>query len=114
MADKIDLDPAGVTQSAQSIAASLTRAAQPGPVPVATGASPIDAAAAGVAAAVAAQAAASAADMARRSADGLAATQAAMAEAQTQDEHNATRIREVPAGMVPSRHSTTDAGSPEI
>jgi hypothetical protein len=61
MADKIDLNPPGVTQAAQSIAASLTRAAQPGPLPVATGASPIDGAAASVAGGVAAKVAASAA-----------------------------------------------------
>jgi hypothetical protein len=100
MADKIDLNPPGVTQAAQSIAASLSRAAQPGPVPVATGASPIDGAAAGVAGAVATRVAASAADIAPRSADGLAKTQAAMTGAQAQDEKNAARIKEVPAEMV--------------
>jgi hypothetical protein len=100
MADKIDLHPPGVTQAAQSVAASLTRAAQPEPVPVATGASPIDGAAASVAGGVAAKVAASAAAIAPRSADGLAKTQAAMTGAQAQDEKNAARIQEVPADMV--------------
>jgi hypothetical protein len=111
MADKIDLNPPGVTQAAQSIAASLTRAAQPGPLPVATGASPIDGAAASVAGGVAAKVAASAADIARRSADGLANTQAAMTEAQAQDEKNAAGIKEVPADMVQGNRPPGGGGS---
>jgi hypothetical protein len=111
MPEKIDLDPQGVTQVAQSIAAALTSAAQPGPAPVATGASPIDAAAASVAGEVAAKVAASAADLAPRSADGLAKAQAAMAEAQAQDEKNAARINEVPADMVQG-NPPTGSGAP--
>jgi hypothetical protein len=87
-------------QAAQSIAAPLTRSAQHGPIPVATGASPIDGVAASVAGGVAAKVAASAADIAPRSADGLAKTQAAMTEAQAQDEKNAAGIKEVAADMV--------------
>lgn len=52
--DRISLQEAAITDTAQSVAASLAQAAEPGPVPVATGASPIDAAATAVVSNVAA------------------------------------------------------------
>jgi hypothetical protein len=100
MADKITLYTNEVRETAQSISTSLTKAAQPGPVPIAAGASPIDAAAAAVAGGVAGKVAASAADIAPRAADGLGKTQTAMTGAETQDEQNAEQIQAVPAGMT--------------
>jgi hypothetical protein len=98
--DRIWLQDAAITETAQSVAASLAQAAQPGPVPVATGASPIDGAAATVASAVVANVAASAADLAPRSAEGLAKSQAALAEMKAQDNANAAAITMVPAELV--------------
>lgn len=100
MAEKITLHPPEVRETAQSIATALTKAAQPGPVPVAAGASPIDAAAAEVAGEIAGKIAESAAGIAPRAADGLTKTQSAMSGAETQDEQNAEQIKAVPATMV--------------
>jgi hypothetical protein len=100
MADKITLYTNEVRETAQTISTALTKAAQPGPVPLATGASPIDAAAAAVAGGVAGKVAASHADIAPRAADGLTKTQSAMTGAETQDEQNAQQIEAVPAGMT--------------
>jgi hypothetical protein len=97
--DRIRLQAAAITETAQSIASSLAQAAQPGPVPTATGASPIDGAAATVAGAVVAHVAASAAELAPRSAEGLAKSQAALAEMQAQDSTNASAIQAVPADL---------------
>jgi hypothetical protein len=94
--DRIRLEEAAITDTAQSIASSLAQAAQPGPVPTATGASPIDGAAASVAGAVVAHVAASAADLTPRSAEGLAKSQAALAEMEAQDSTNASEIQAVP------------------
>lgn len=98
--DRISLEEAAITDTAQSVAASLAQAAQPGPVPTATGASPIDAAAASVAGAVVAHVAASAADLAPRSAEGLAKSQAALAEMKAQDNANASAINTVPVELI--------------
>jgi hypothetical protein len=100
--DHISLQEAAITDTAQSVAASLAQAAQPGPVPAATGASPIDGAAATVAGAVVANVAASAADLAPRSAEGLAKSQAALTELKAQDDNNASQIQAVPTDMQPS------------
>jgi hypothetical protein len=100
--DHISLQEAAITDTAQSVAASLAQAAQPGPVPAAAGTSPIDGAAATVAGAVVANVAASAADLAPRSAEGLAKSQAALTELKAQDDTNASQIQAVPAAMQPS------------
>jgi hypothetical protein len=100
--DRISLQEAAITDTAQSVAASLAQAAQPGPVPAATGASPIDGAAATVVGAVVTNVAASAADLAPRSAEGLAKSQAALTELKAQDDTNASQIQAVPADMQPS------------
>ena len=112
MADKIAWHTDEVRETAQTIATSLTKAAQPGPVPVAAGASPIDAAAGAVAAAIAGKVAASAADIAPRAADGLAKTQSAMTGAETTDQQNAEQIKAVPEGMVQDKRppGTSAAG----
>jgi hypothetical protein len=110
MADKITLYTNEVRETAQSISTSLTKAAQPGPVPIAAGASPIDAAAAAVAGGVAGKVAASAADIAPRAADGLGKTQTAMTGAETQDEQNAEQIQAVPAGMTAGARPATVPG----
>ncbi len=98
--DRIRLQEAAITDTAQSIASSLAQAAQPGPVPTATGTSPIDGAAASVAGAVVAHVAASAADLAPRSAEGLAKSQAALAELNAQDNANAAAITTVPDELI--------------
>lgn len=97
--DRIRLNDAAITETSQSVAASLAQAAQPGPVPVATGASPIDAAAASVAGAVATNVAASSAQLAPRSAEGLAKSQAALAQMKATDNTNAADLKTVPESM---------------
>ncbi|HXL61388.1 MAG TPA: hypothetical protein VN959_12085 [Mycobacterium sp.] len=108
--DRISLQEAAITDTAQSVAASLAQAAKPGPVPMATGASPIDGAAATVAGAVAAHVATSAADLAPRSAEGLAKSQAALAELKAQDDTNASQIQAVPADMQARSAAHGNAG----
>jgi hypothetical protein len=95
----ITLNEQQILSAAQSVAASITQAAQPGQAPIATGASPIDAAAAAVAGAVEANIASSSAQLAPRAPDGLAKAHAAMAQLKAQDEANAERIRAVPADL---------------
>jgi hypothetical protein len=95
----ITLNEQQILSTAQSVAASITQAAQPGQAPIATGASPIDAAAAAVAGAVEANIASSSAQLAPRAPDGLAKAHAAMAQLKAQDEANAERIRAVPADL---------------
>jgi hypothetical protein len=97
--NRISLREAAIIQTAQSVAGLLEQAAQPGPVPAATGASPIDAAAATVAATVAAHVASSSAELAPRGPEGLAKAQAAVAEMKTADETNAGEIKSVPETM---------------
>lgn len=96
---EITLNQEQILSTAQSVAASITQAAQPGQPPVATGASPIDAAAAAVAGAVEANIASSSAQLAPRGPDGLAKAQTALAQLKAQDEANAERIRAVPADL---------------
>lgn len=97
--DRIRLDEAAITDTAQTVATSIAQAAQPGPVPTATGASPIDAAAAGVAGQVATNIAASSAELAPRSAEGLAKSQAALAEMKATDNSGAADLKTVPESM---------------
>jgi hypothetical protein len=97
--DRIRLDVAAITDTAQTVAASLAQAAQPGPVPTATGASPIDAAAASVAGAVATNVAVSSTELAPRSAEGLAKSQAALADMKGTNSANAADLKTVPEGM---------------
>jgi hypothetical protein len=104
--DRIRLNEAAITETAQSVATSLAQAAQPAPVPTATGASPIDAAAASVAGAVATNVAASSAQLAPRSAEGLAKSQAALAQMNATDSANAADLKTVPEEM----HGTEGPG----
>jgi hypothetical protein len=97
--DSIRLNEAAITETAQSVVTSLALAAQPGPVPTASGASPIDAAAASVAGAVATNVAASSAQLAPRSAEGLAKSQAALAQMKATDSANAADLKTVPEEM---------------
>jgi hypothetical protein len=108
--DRIRLDEAAITDTAQSVATSIAQAAQPGPAPTATGASPIDAAAAGVAGAVATNVAASSAELAPRSAEGLAKSQAALAEMKATDNTNAADLKTVPEGMRGAGVQAVSAG----
>ena len=109
-ADRIRLDEAAITETSQSVATSLAQAAQPGPVPTATGASPIDAAAAGVAGAVATNVTASSAELAPRSAEGLVKSQAALAQMKATDNTNAADLKTVPETMRGTEASRGAAG----
>jgi len=97
--ERIRLNEAAITATAQSVATSLAQAAQPGPVPSATGVSPIDAAAASVAAAVATNVAASSAELAPKSAEGLAKSQAALAQMKATDRSSSADLKTVPETM---------------
>jgi hypothetical protein len=108
--NRIRLDAESITETAQSVASSLAQAAKPGPVPTAMGTSPIDGAAAGIADAVAMHVAASASDIAPRSAEGLAKSEAALAELQTQDATNASQIQAVPAYLHAGSETRGGAG----
>ena len=98
--DNIKIQEESVTEAAQTVASSIAQAAQPGPVPTATGASPIDGAAAGVASTVAGHVASSSAQLAPRGAEGLAKSEAALAQMETQDDTSAADIQAVPTGML--------------
>jgi hypothetical protein len=98
-AKNIKVNPTDVQANAQTAAAAIGRAAQPGPVPVAGGGSPIDTAAAGVAAAVAKNVAASSAKLAPESAAVLARSSGAVGQMETQEAQNTDQIAAVPQGL---------------
>ncbi|KUI36225.1 hypothetical protein [Mycobacterium sp. GA-2829] len=108
---EITLNQEQILSTAQSVAASITQAAQPGQAPIATGTSPIDAAAAAVAGAVEANIASSSAQLAPRGPDGLAKAQTALAQLKAQDEANAERIRAVPADLQRAESPTGGASA---
>lgn len=86
-----------ITDTAAAVAAALAEAAEPGPVPVASGTSPVDAAAAAVAAQIAQNVAAFSAALAPKGPELTAAAHAAVAGLQSTDEANSQRIGAVPA-----------------
>jgi hypothetical protein len=95
MSSPINLGPSEIEQTAQTVAATLTQAARPGPVPVAGAGSPVDTAASAVAGAVVKSVAAASAELAPKGPEGLALTQAALTQAKTKDDENAGRIKAV-------------------
>lgn len=98
-AKQIEVLPAAVTGTAESIAAEVTRAAQPGPAPTPGAGSVIDVAAAGVAAAVATNVAQASATLAPEPVKGVQKAQTAVTEFGAQDSESATDIRSVAQGV---------------
>jgi len=90
--EPVKIDPGEVEQTAQGVAGALAQAAQPGPVPTATGASPIDGAALAAAGTVIAYVSAASADLAPRGAEVTSAADSALAGLQTADSKNATEL----------------------
>jgi hypothetical protein len=99
MSQPINVGPGRIEQTAQTIAATISQAARPGPVPQAIPGTPADSAAAAVAGAVTKNVAAASAELAPKSAEGLTLTEAAVTGAQAKDDQNAGRIKAVPADM---------------
>ena len=101
-AKPIEVLPAAVTGTAQSIAGEVSRAAQPGPVPMpAGGISPIDVAANAVAVAVAENVAHCSATLAPEPIEGVQKAETATTELRGQDTESAADIRSVAQTMQP-------------
>ena len=100
-AQPIEVLPAAVTGSAQSIAGEVSRAAQPGPVPMPAAGSPIDVAANAVAVAVAQNVAQCSAALAPEPIEGVEKAETAVTELRGQDAESATDIRSVAQTMEP-------------
>lgn len=116
-AKQIEVLPAAVTGTAQSIAAEVTRAAQPGPVPTpAGGVSPIDVAANAVAVAVAENVAHCSATLAPEPIEGVQKAETATTEFRAQDAESAADIKSVAQTMPPPPPpgSSGGAGTPSI
>jgi hypothetical protein len=90
--EPVKINPGEVEQTAQGVAGALAQAAEPGPVPTATGASPIDGAALAAAGTVIAYVSAASADLAPRGAEVTSAADSALAGLQTADTKNATTL----------------------
>jgi hypothetical protein len=90
--EDVKIDPASVLQTAQGVSAALGQAAEPGPVPYATGVSPIDAAAAAASSEVIGLVSAASADLAPRGGEVMGATETAVSGLQTADGKNATDL----------------------
>lgn len=101
--ETVKIDPVSVQQAAQGVAVALGRAAEPGPVPVATGVSPIDAAAAAAAGSVIAHVSAGSADLAPRAGEVTGAADDAVAGLQAQDTKNVASLQTVGEQVVPGQ-----------
>ncbi|QEN17660.1 hypothetical protein ACRDU6_00645 (plasmid) [Mycolicibacterium sp. ELW1] len=100
-AKPIEVLPAAVTGTAQSIAGEVTRAAQPGPVPMPAAGSPIDVAANAVAVAVAKNVAHASATLAPEPIEGVQKAETATTEFRAQDIESAADIKSVSQTMQP-------------
>lgn len=100
-AKPIEVLPAAVTETAQTIAGEVARDAQPGPVPMPAAGSPIDVAALAVAAAVAKNVAHASATLAPEPIEGVQKAETATAEFRAQDSESAADIRSVSQTMQP-------------
>lgn len=100
-AKPIEVLPAAVTGTAQSIAGEVARAAQPGPVPMPAAGSPIDVAANAVAVAVAENVAHCSATLAPEPMEGIQKAETATTEFRAQDAESAADIRSVSQTMQP-------------
>jgi hypothetical protein len=116
-AKPIEVLPAAVTGTAQSIAGEVSRSAQPGPVPMpAGGISPIDVAANAVAVAVAENVAHCSATLAPEPIEGVQKAEAATTELRGQDTESAADIRSVAQTMqpMPPPGASGGGGAPSI
>ena len=93
--EPVKIEPGEVQQTAQGVATALGQAAEPGPVPGATGASPIDLAAGAAATTVIGYVAAGSADLAPRGGEVLGAADTAVAGLQSADSGNAADLSAV-------------------
>ena len=93
--EPVKIEPGEVQQTAQGVATALGQAAEPGPVPAATGASPIDLAAGAAATTVIGYVAAGSADLAPRGGEVLGAADTALAGLQSADSGNAVDLSAV-------------------
>lgn len=100
-AKPIEVLPAAVTGTAQSIAGEVTRASQPGPVPMPAAGSPIDVAANAVAVAVAKNVAHASATLAPEPIEGVQKAETATTEFRAQDAESAADIKSVAQTMQP-------------
>ncbi len=108
--EPVKIEPGEVQQTAQGVAAALDQAAEPGPVPAATGTSPIDLAAGAAATTVIGYVAAGSADLAPRGGEVLGAADSAVAGLQSADGGNAADLSVVGEQAVSSAASMV--GSP--
>jgi hypothetical protein len=95
--EPVKIEPGEVQQTAQGVATALDQAAEPGPVPAATGTSPIDLAAGAAATTVIGYVAAGSADLAPRGGEVLGAADTAVAGLQSADSGNTADLSAVGA-----------------
>ena len=107
--EPVKIEPAEVQQTAQGVASALGQAAEPGPVPAATGTSPIDLAAGAAATTVIGYVAAGSADLAPRGGEVLGAADTAVAGLQSADSGNATNLSAVGKQELPARPAVATA-----
>ena len=93
--EPVKIEPGEVQQTAQGVATALGQAAEPGPVPAATGTSPIDLAAGAAATTLIGYVAAGSADLAPRGGEVLGAADTAVAGLQSADSGNAADLSAV-------------------
>ena len=93
--ESVKVNPGEIEQTAQGVAGALAQAAQPGPVPTATGTSPIDVAALAASGTVISFVAGASADLAPRGGEVLGAADSALAGLQAADSNNATELQGV-------------------
>src|SRR6201993_2698360 len=93
--ESVKVNPGEVQQTAQGVAGTLAQAAQPGPVPTATGTSPIDGAALAASGTVISFVASASADLAPRGAEVIGAADTAVAGFQAADTQNTTELKGV-------------------
>jgi hypothetical protein len=130
--EPVKINPAEVEHTAQGVAGTLAQAAQPGPVPTATGTSPIDGAALAASATVISFVASASADLTPRGAEVVGAADTALAGFQAADTENTTELEGVgqqalaqappvrpgaaaaPAGIAQSASQVASGGLGEI
>jgi hypothetical protein len=128
--ESVKVNPGEVEQTAQAVAGALAQAAQPGPVPIATGTSPIDGAALAASGTVISFVACASADLAPRGAGVLGAADSALAGLGAADSNNATELQgvgeqavteevrppaaAVPAGLAQSTSPAVTSGLGEV
>jgi hypothetical protein len=109
--EPVKIEPGEVQQTAQGVATALDQAAEPGPIPAATGASPIDLAAGAAARTVIGRVAAGSVDLAPRGGEVLGAAATAVAGLQSADGRNAADLSVVgeQSAQAPARPGAATA-----